>query len=153
MVCLLVACESSAESGEAAFEDAKEARTTLADSTAISDLVASNETGKPAHMANVGTHATRAAKPTPDAWTLFQRKTEGDIVANEALIHRLKGLPDNAKLLKRTSQVESDNTELRTLVSDFLRNEQESRANFQAKVAQSLKDISDRLNELNGRAQ
>lgn len=152
MACLLVACESRAESGEAAFEDAKEARTTLADSTAMSELAESIQSDKKGLVGNIGKESAAMHTPKPDAWTLFQRNTEADIVANATLIHVLKGMPDNGKLLKRTAQVESDNTELRATVDAFLKQEQENRADFQAKVALSLQDISAKLDALKGRS-
>ena len=155
LTCLLVACESTAEGGEAAFEDAKEARTTLADSTAISTLADSIEADHAAHTANLAHPATAhpKTKSLPDAWAQFQQGAKADIVANAATIHQLKGLPGNAKLLKRAAQIESDNTALNVAIADYLAAEQESRLNFQAKIANTLKDISARLAELKSRPQ
>lgn len=107
-----VGCETHEQRPEEAFERVKEGR------GAIMDTAADKATGTLPAPAKA-----KEAKPRPvavDAQTQFATDTEKQLAANDATIKELKGMPDNAKILKKISLVEKDNAALRVELAAYL---------------------------------
>lgn len=126
----LVACESNENKAEEAFEQVRDSMTAKGDSTAYADsnVELPKQKAKPAI-----THVVLSEEAR------FAKETEATINSNEVLIKELKGTPDNAKLLKKISQVEKDNAALRLEMAAYLA---EVKLRWETHKATTLEELS-----------
>lgn len=136
----LTGCESHERAADEAFQKVKSAKSDSMDSTASS---------------NVGEQITPAASRSQersleyrDPMARFKSKIERKLQENEAMILRLKGLPNNGKLIKRVIGLEKENADIRTKIAQYASEEKARWEAFQATIELDVSTLSTQLREL-----
>jgi hypothetical protein len=134
------ACESHEQRAEEAFEQVKDDMTANGDSNAYADV---EPIGAPQKS-----KTTKVYVPPMTEEVKFNKETESQLNANEALIKDLKGMPNNGKIMKKISLVEKDNAELRVEMAAYLAEVKLRWETYQATTKEELEKISADLKTL-----
>lgn len=139
LVMMLASCQSHEQKADDAFDVVKQDKMLLKDSNMSSKEIIQ----EPKKIEFV------KKSETPDEWTKFKFETEKKILTNEKKIKEIKSIPNaNAKLLRKVTNLEKDNNNLRRQMDEYKEEVKVKWENFKVKMNHDVNEIGIELKDM-----